>query len=61
MWYLGSHGTSSNRYYKTSLSENVNMIKDTIEYLCVKGKEVIFDAEHFYDGYKPTKSMRWQL
>lgn len=40
---------------KTSLSENVNMIKDTIEYLCVKGKEVIFDAEHFYDGYKANK------
>ncbi|CUU45318.1 citramalate synthase [Clostridium beijerinckii] len=40
---------------KTSLSENVKMIKDTIEYLCVKGKEVIFDAEHFYDGYKSNK------
>ncbi len=40
---------------KTSLNENVNMIKDTIEYLCVKGKEVIFDAEHFYDGYKANK------
>ena len=40
---------------KTSLDENVNMIKDTIEYLCVKGKEVIFDAEHFYDGYKANK------
>ncbi|MCI1478164.1 MAG: citramalate synthase [Clostridium beijerinckii] len=40
---------------KTSLSENVNMIKETIEYLCVKGKEVIFDAEHFYDGYKANK------
>ena len=37
---------------KTSLDENLNMIKDTVEYLVSKGKEVIFDAEHFYDGYK---------
>lgn len=40
---------------KTSLDENINMIKDTIKYLCKKEKEVIFDAEHFYDGYKANK------
>lgn len=40
---------------KASLDENINMIKDTIEYLCKKEKEVIFDAEHFYDGYKANK------
>jgi len=40
---------------KTSLDENIKMIKDTIEYLCKKDKEVIFDAEHFYDGYKANK------
>lgn len=40
---------------KTSLDENIKMIKDTIKYLCEKGKEVIFDAEHFYDGYKANK------
>jgi 2-isopropylmalate synthase len=40
---------------KTSLDENINMIKDTIEYLCKKEKQVIFDAEHFYDGYKAKK------
>lgn len=40
---------------KTTLDENINMIKDTIEYLCKKEKEVIFDAEHFYDGYKANK------
>lgn len=28
------------------------MIEDTVEYLISKGKEVIFDAEHFFDGYK---------
>ena len=40
---------------KTTLDENIEMIKDTIKYLCEKHKKVIFDAEHFYDGYKANK------
>lgn len=32
--------------------ENLEMISDTISYLTGKGKKVIFDAEHFFDGYK---------
>jgi 2-isopropylmalate synthase len=40
---------------KTSLDENIQMIKDTIKHLCENGKEVFFDAEHFYDGYKENK------
>jgi len=35
-----------------SLEENINMIGDTISYLKKMGKNVIFDAEHFFDGYK---------
>ncbi len=37
---------------KTSLEENLNMIKDSIIYLKSHNKEVIYDAEHFFDGYK---------
>ena len=37
---------------KTSLSENLKMIEETIKYLKKINKEVIFDAEHFFDGYK---------
>jgi 2-isopropylmalate synthase len=37
---------------KTSLEENLNMIRDTLSYLKGLGKEVIFDAEHFFDGYR---------
>ncbi len=37
---------------KTTLDENCAMIADTIAYLKSHGKEVIFDAEHFFDGYK---------
>lgn len=40
---------------KTTLDENLEMIKDTIKYLSDKGKKVIFDAEHFYDGFKANK------
>ena len=35
-----------------SLDENLCMIGDTIRFLKARGKEVIFDAEHFFDGYK---------
>jgi 2-isopropylmalate synthase len=37
---------------RTTLEENLAMIGDTIAYLKQHGKEVVFDAEHFYDGYK---------
>lgn len=37
---------------KTTLEENLLMIKDTLSFFKEKGKEVIFDAEHFFDGYK---------
>lgn len=37
---------------KTDLNENLVMIADSIEYLKSMGKEVFFDAEHFFDGYK---------
>jgi len=34
------------------LEENLAMISDSVRYLKSKGKEVVFDAEHFFDGYK---------
>lgn len=37
---------------KTSIEENINMISDSINFLKEKNKEVFFDAEHFFDGYK---------
>ena len=40
---------------RTSLDENIEMIKDTISFLKNKNKEVIFDAEHFFDGFKENK------
>ncbi len=37
---------------KTTLEENLAMIFDTVDFLRSKGIEVIYDAEHFFDGYK---------
>jgi 2-isopropylmalate synthase len=37
---------------KISLEENLKLIKESVEYLKEHKKEVIFDAEHFFDGYK---------
>ena len=37
---------------RTSLDENVGMIGDTIRYLKAQGREVVYDAEHFFDGYR---------
>jgi 2-isopropylmalate synthase len=37
---------------RTTLEENLAMIRDTIAYLVKQGREVIFDGEHTFDGYK---------
>lgn len=37
---------------KTTLAENVAMIRDTIEYLRTQGRRIVYDAEHWFDGYK---------
>lgn len=36
---------------KTSLEENLSMIFDSIAFAVSQGKKVIFDAEHFFDGF----------
>lgn len=36
----------------TSLEENLRMITDSIAYLRLQGRRVIYDAEHWFDGYK---------
>ncbi len=37
---------------KVSRDQNLAMIRDSIEYLTDAGKRVIYDAEHFFDGYR---------
>lgn len=40
---------------QTSLEENLAMIQDTIEYFRSQGRRVIYDAEHWFDGYKHNR------
>ena len=37
---------------KVSLGENLAMIQDSVEFLRANGRRVIYDAEHWFDGYK---------
>lgn len=37
---------------RVSLDENLAMISETVKYLRECGREVIYDAEHFFDGWK---------
>ena len=36
---------------QTTLQENVAMIRESVAYGVAKGHEVVFDAEHFFDGF----------
>src|SRR6185295_19085591 len=37
---------------RASLEENLAMIAESVKYLCDAGRRVIYDAEHFFDGWK---------
>jgi len=38
--------------FQVSLEENLAMISDTVAYLKKHGREVLYDAEHFFDSYR---------
>jgi 2-isopropylmalate synthase len=40
-----------NEVLRTTPEENLAMIEDSIRFLTAQGREVIYDAEHFFDGY----------
>ena len=44
---------------RTTLEENLRMVADSVAYCAAAGREVIFDAEHFFDGYasNPTYAL----
>ena len=39
---------------RTTVEENRAMIRDTVRHLKEHGREVVYDAEHFFDGYKAS-------
>ena len=40
------------RALQSTLDENLRMISDSVAYLVAHGRDVVFDAEHFFDGYR---------
>ncbi|MBU6353184.1 MAG: citramalate synthase [Actinomycetales bacterium] len=51
-----SHDRHVDLALKTSLDENLAMIKDSIEFLRSEGRRVFLDAEHFFDGYRSNSA-----
>src|SRR3712207_5372832 len=37
---------------RTTPEENLESVRDTVAYLARAGKEIIFDAEHYFDGFR---------
>jgi 2-isopropylmalate synthase len=46
-----SHDRHVFRALKTTLDENLAMVRDTVTHLRAEGRRVFVDAEHFFDGY----------
>ncbi len=44
----------------TTLDENLRMISESVQFLKGKGFEVIYDAEHFFDGYRDNPAYAMQ-
>ena len=47
-----SHIRHATDVLKATPEENLAMIADSVRFLSAHGKKVVFDAEHFFDGYK---------
>ena len=47
-----SHDEHVHRALKTTLAENLEMIRDTVAHLVEHGRRVFVDCEHFFDGYR---------
>ncbi len=40
---------------RTTLEEGIDMVRDSVAYLASEGREVLIDAEHFFDGYRRNR------
>ncbi|MGE9807938.1 citramalate synthase [Janibacter sp. G1551] len=50
-----SHTGHVERALRTTLEENLEMIRDTVGFLTGEGRRVFVDAEHFFDGYHSAR------
>jgi len=43
---------------KVDRDENLRMIAESVAFLVSEGKRVVYDAEHFFDGYRDDPGLR---
>jgi 2-isopropylmalate synthase len=51
-----SHAGHVDKALRTTLEENLAMVRDTVSHLRAEGQQVFLDAEHFFDGYRLDKA-----
>ncbi len=51
-----SHDRHVELALRTTLEENLAMIRDTVSHLREEGQQVFLDAEHFFDGYRDNRT-----
>jgi 2-isopropylmalate synthase len=51
-----SHDRHVELALRTTLEENLEMVRDTVSHLKAEGQQVFLDAEHFFDGYRRNRS-----
>lgn len=50
-----SHDRHVDLALRTTLEENLAMVRDTVAHLRAEGQQVFLDAEHFFDGYRANR------
>src|SRR5688572_25943141 len=50
-----SHDRHVELALRTTLEENLAMVRDTVTHLTAEGQRVFLDAEHFFDGYRANR------
>ncbi|GAA1927326.1 citramalate synthase [Nocardioides marmoribigeumensis] len=50
-----SHDRHVELALRTTLEENLAMVRDTVSHLTTEGQRVFLDAEHFFDGYRDNR------
>ena len=51
-----SHDRHVELALRTTLEENLAMVRDTVSHLVAEGQTVFLDAEHFFDGYRANQA-----
>ncbi|MFZ2503872.1 MAG: citramalate synthase [Nocardioides sp.] len=51
-----SHDRHVDLALRTTLAENLAMVRDTVAHLRAEGQRVGWDAEHFFDGYRDNRA-----